>query len=137
MQPLKPMLASVVDSSKLSVLLKDEKLLLEPKYDGERMMIHKNGDKLMYWTRNAKNYTAQYGPKFDPVILKNISPSVNNCILDGEFLLYDGSAKQFKEFGSNRTFATSGVYFTQVDNVKLWFCYMVFDLLFLNGESLI
>jgi DNA ligase-4 len=136
MQPLRPMLASVVDSAKLGVLLKDEKLLLEPKYDGERMMIHKNGGKVMYWTRNAKNYTATYGPKFDKVILDQLH-DVDNCILDGEFMLYDAAAKRFKDFGQNRTFATSGVAFADVAAAQEWFCYCVFDIVFLNGESLV
>lgn len=137
MQPLKPMLASVVESAKLSVLLKDERLFVEPKYDGERMMIHKNGDAFMYWTRNARNYTAQYAPKFDAVLKAQLGAHVQNCILDGEFLLYDDTTKRFHEFGHNRTFATSGVDFSDVDGVKQWFCYCVFDIVFLNGESLV
>jgi DNA ligase-4 len=138
MQPLKPMLASVVDSSKLSVLLRDERLFVEPKYDGERMMIHVNADKIMYWTRNARNYTASYGPKFNHVLRKQLV-NVSNVILDGEFLLYDGVAKKFKEFGQNRTHAATGLGNIDNDdaqNDSQWFCYCVFDVVFLNGESL-
>ena len=137
MQPLKPMLASVVDSAKLSVLLKDERLLIEPKYDGERMMIHVTRDKIMYWTRNARNYTAQYGPKYDAVLRAQLKPGTDNCILDGEFMLYDGVANKFCDFGQNRTFAASGVTSDEIDGVKQWFCYCVFDIVFLNGESLV
>jgi DNA ligase-4 len=136
MQPLKPMLASVVDSAKLAILLRDEKLMVEPKYDGERMMLHISPDKIMYWTRNARNYTSQYGPKFDTIVRSQVK-NVTTCILDGEFLLYDGNAQRFREFGHNRTFAASGLEFGDIDLVKQWFCYCIFDIVFLNGESLV
>lgn len=174
-QPLKPMLASIVTSAKLAALLQTESLLVEPKFDGERMMIHASCDgKIQYWTRNAKNYTALYGPKFNDTIMASIfhrrasegaSSSgligVTNIILDGEFLLYDSVARTYKEFGSNRTFALSNpmggdraelgaihspqnaaagvpsVGNENEDDGALWFCYQVFDVVFLNGESLL
>ena len=157
MQPFKPMLASVVNSDKLNILLKDERMLIEPKFDGERMMIHVSPDRIMYWTRNAKNYSPLYGAKFDAVLRASIKPGVTSTILDGEFLLYDGVAKKFKEFGKNRTFATSvrrpfpafdkmawgaggdgaAAGEDELDDGSAWFCYEVFDVLFLNGESLL
>ena len=153
-QPLKPMLASVVETSKLTALLQEEhgehRLLTEPKYDGERMMIHVSRTgideagatasaamKITYWTRNAKNFTAQYAPRFDPVIQQCLAKGTNNVILDGEFLVYDAARKTFKPFGSNRTFATSGVEFADIDGVQTWFCYWCFDVVFLDGQPLV
>lgn len=172
-QPFKPMLASVANSAKLAALLEVEQLIVEPKYDGERMMLHisntssdTSSAKIQYWTRNAKNYTALYGPKFDHVIReavlnKHASTAVSNLILDGEFLLYDSDTKEFKEFGQNRTYAVQGTAAggglkmlgdgmarsqaeqrsdegsSAIDESKLWFCYQVFDIIFLNGESLL
>lgn len=181
-QPFKPMLASVVNSAKLSALLQMETIIVEPKFDGERMMIHYDAGtgKIQYWTRNAKNYTAMYGPKFDDVFREALGSgsrgqqllSVSNVILDGEFLLWDSVTKEYKEFGGNRTFALSGggglglstkandpmkvelnvdapiMMPSQAgllldpsqsphDSSHLWFCYQVFDVVFLNGQSLL
>ena len=88
-RPFRPMLASVVASDKLAALLEGERLIVEPKYDGERILLHFDASstagvgggaagggggldvptaKVLYWSRNAKNSTHLYAPKFDPVI---------------------------------------------------------------------
>lgn len=36
-------------------------------------MIHKLGSKIKYFTRNAKDYTDYYAPKFDHVVLKHVT----------------------------------------------------------------
>eukprot|EP00760_Papus_ankaliazontas_P034983 PhM_4_TR7572/c1_g1_i1/m.7768/K10777/LIG4, DNL4; DNA ligase 4 len=153
MQPFRPMLAGHVDPSKLQVLLKESRLSVEGKYDGERIMIHKNGMEVQYWTRNGKNYTDVYGPKFNPVVLKSVKAS--SAILDGEMLVWDAAKGQFKEFGSNRTHALaaertevgataiygtidSGPQTTSTSTAaqKEWFCYCAFDLLLVEGENI-
>ncbi|CAD2218585.1 DNA ligase N terminus/ATP dependent DNA ligase domain/RNA ligase/ATP dependent DNA ligase C terminal region containing protein, putative [Angomonas deanei] len=153
-QPLRPMLASLVTSKRLEALLQEGHLVMEPKYDGERIMIHVGGDSIKYWTRNAKDYTPLYGPKFDPTVREcfaiGSTPSfslggkrvgaLENVILDGEFLVFDKTIGNFSDFGYNRTFANAkeAVMITgeEVDGESRWFCYMVFDIVFLNGNSL-
>lgn len=127
MRPFKPMLASVVASDKLQTLLEGERLLVEPKYDGERILLHFDANpqaaggspRIMYWSRNAKNSSHHYAPKFDPIIKSCVTwegvmssmpntghyLTVKNCVLDGELLLYDKEKRRFVDFGHNRTFA--------------------------------
>jgi len=137
MQPFKPMLAGHVDPPKLSLLLQQSKVVVEAKFDGERIMIHKNGDNIQYWTRNAKDYTAVYGPKFNPIVLQSVrSPSV---ILDGEMLVWDGIRNQFKDFGSNRTHGNAASDQKTdggggVPAANEWFCYCCFDIVLCHGE---
>jgi DNA ligase-4 len=66
------MLASLANPDKLSVMLTASSFVVEPKYDGERIAIHKQGDKIKFFTRNSKDYTNLYGPKFNHVIIKQI-----------------------------------------------------------------
>lgn len=163
--PLSPMLASPVTARKLEQLLAVGSILLEPKYDGERIMLHLDACKTMYWTRNTKNFTAYYGPKFDAVartafpvgarrtITASASTSsvitLENCILDGEFLVYDGELRAYLEFGLNRTFATATAAELAAAGTdallgdggdgsgRRWFSYIVFDLVLLNGQPLL
>ena len=133
MRPFKPMLAAVVESDKLQVLLRDEKILVEPKFDGERLLVHYHRPKstatesaasssssasaspmprCSYFTRNCKDYTAAYGPKLTPAVqafFASCTTPVSNCILDSEVLLYDKARKTYVPFGQNRTFALGGV----------------------------
>lgn len=190
--PLRPMLASPVSAKKLEQLLQHGggsggggggSIYLEPKYDGERIMVHVDANRVMYWTRNAKNYTGIYGQKFDSTMRDcfrvgssicirhvtnlNSAQSVDdgatkasesaegaapaepqsvlleNAIFDGELLVYDSATKSFAPFGANRTFAIAGtkpVYLNDagsaVDGTQQCFCYMVFDIVLLNGKSL-
>eukprot|EP01064_Diplonema_japonicum_P029596 TRINITY_DN4833_c0_g1_i1.p1 TRINITY_DN4833_c0_g1~~TRINITY_DN4833_c0_g1_i1.p1 ORF type:complete len:974 (+),score=264.38 TRINITY_DN4833_c0_g1_i1:1957-4878(+) len=132
-KPFSPMLASLITKEKLEMLLSTEKLTVEPKYDGERMLLHyqklPTGEhRTMFWTRNTKDYTDVYGPKFEQPIKDCMK--CDNCILDGEFLVYDNTLKGFKAFGTNKTFALGN------STNDEQFCFMAFDVILLNGEVL-
>lgn len=71
----KPMLASLANPDKLPGMLISNNLAVEPKYDGERIAIHKQGDTIKYFTRNSKDYTELYGPKFDHIIKMHVKVS--------------------------------------------------------------
>jgi DNA ligase-4 len=66
------MLASLANPEKLPSMLTANSLVVEPKYDGERIAIHKQGDQIKFFTRNSKDYTNLYGPKFNHVINKYV-----------------------------------------------------------------
>ena len=130
-RPFAPMLASLVSKDKLDMLLSTEKMTVEPKYDGERHLLHfqRNTKKLMFWTRNAKDYSDVYGPKFLLQTLESIN--CETCIIDGELLVYSKKLNGYKPFGTNKTFALDNE-----TNVDENFCYLAFDIVFLNGEVL-
>ena len=56
-------------------------LLLEYKYDGMRILIHKKGDKVWLFTRNLEDITKQF-PDIVELVRKNIK--ADKCIIDGE-----------------------------------------------------
>eukprot|EP01060_Flectonema_neradi_P016212 TRINITY_DN22801_c0_g1_i1.p1 TRINITY_DN22801_c0_g1~~TRINITY_DN22801_c0_g1_i1.p1 ORF type:complete len:1027 (+),score=168.26 TRINITY_DN22801_c0_g1_i1:49-3081(+) len=130
-RPFAPMLASLVSKDKLDMLLSTEKMTVEPKYDGERHLLHfqRNIKKLMFWTRNAKDYSDVYGPKFLTQALESIN--CETCILDGELVVYSKKLQGYKPFGTNKTFALDNT-----SNPDENFCYLAFDVVFLNGEVL-
>ena len=173
MRPFKPMLASVVESEKLQVLLRDERIIVEPKFDGERLLVHYHRQpnsnqssttstpQCAYYTRNCKDYTAAYGAKLSPSVQAFFASSatkVTNCILDAEVLLYDKGKRTYVPFGQNRTFALGGIIgggsgalsgatTCEDENNSSHngggggvggheFHLMVFDIVFLNNESL-
>ena len=59
-----------------------EKLVLESKFDGERILIHKRADKVQLFSRNCKEHTHTYMLLQDPII-KALGPD-SECVLDGE-----------------------------------------------------
>ena len=125
----KPMLASLLHPGKLSTTLSEGDYIIEPKYDGERILVHKKESEVMFFTRNGKDYTNLYGPKFSPFIRSNVKAKV--CILDGEFLVWNKELEAFKEFGHNRTHALN-----EETDVNEQFCYMVFDVLYLKDRDI-
>eukprot|EP01063_Lacrimia_lanifica_P009358 TRINITY_DN16347_c0_g1_i1.p1 TRINITY_DN16347_c0_g1~~TRINITY_DN16347_c0_g1_i1.p1 ORF type:complete len:1087 (+),score=405.82 TRINITY_DN16347_c0_g1_i1:63-3323(+) len=132
-KPFSPMLASVVSREKLAAILQSTQMSLEPKFDGERMLLHyeRQTMKLEMWTRNANDYTPVYGPKFTSTVLECVR-CAENCIIDGEILVYSRSTGAFKPFGTNKTFALDAG-----ENADEQFCYMAFDLVYLNGAPVV
>ncbi len=105
------------------------RLVLETKYDGERIVAHidKDAGRLGLYTRNARDYTGMYGPAMQSHIFRSVQGS--RAVLDGEMLSYDELAKSFVPFGNNRFVAL------QLD-ANQHLCYMVFDILYYsNGED--
>ena len=121
--PFYPMLAKRFNNFSVTKTMKGERFGIEPKMDGERMLIHKNGSKIKYWTRNRIDYTEKYGPSFNAIILKNVK--LKRCILDGEIIAWDNEVKAYVPFGHNRTVAKEA----QNKNSTRWLCYLAFDIL--------
>ncbi|KAJ7876841.1 DNA ligase IV [Mycena leptocephala] len=100
--------------------------IIEEKLDGERMQLHKRGNEYFYCSRKGKDYTYLYGKhlavgSLTPYIDKAFDSRVEDIILDGEMLVWDPTAaldKSKKEHNPRP-------------------CFKVFDLLYLNGQSLI
>ncbi|KAH7572526.1 hypothetical protein JRO89_XS04G0270500 [Xanthoceras sorbifolium] len=93
--------------------LHGKEVVVECKFDGDRIQIHKNGAEVHYFSRfiqrkeltesiKCRNYLdhSEYGPAMSNIIVQNIL--VDRCILDGEMLVWDTSLNRFAEFGSNQ-----------------------------------
>ncbi|KIY47685.1 ATP-dependent DNA ligase [Fistulina hepatica ATCC 64428] len=112
--------------------------IIEEKLDGERMQLHKRGKKYFYCSRKGKDYTYLYGAhpgegSLTPYIDKEFDPRVEEIILDGEMLVWDPVSESNLPFGTLKTAA--------LDKSKAEYnprpCFKVFDLLYLNGQSLL
>ena len=74
--------------------------------DGERLLCHKKGRELKWFTRQTTDYTEKYGPVMNDVILQNVS--AEEAILDGEMVGYDNLHERIVPFGFNQTVARVG-----------------------------
>ncbi|KAL8152343.1 hypothetical protein V2J09_010103 [Rumex salicifolius] len=82
--------------------LHGKEIVVECKFDGIRIQIHKNGSDIHYYSRNYIDHP-EYAHAMSNIIMENIL--VDRCILDGEMLVWDKSANRFAEFGSNQEIA--------------------------------
>ncbi|KAL7060099.1 hypothetical protein AAHC03_09872 [Spirometra sp. Aus1] len=101
MTPVLPMLAEPCRSAEI-VLQKGHKgggLLVEIKYDGERIQVHKKGTHFAYFSRSLKpvpTHKVKHLKEFLPVAF----PSANDLIIDSEVLLLDTQTKKPLPFGT-------------------------------------
>ncbi|KAI0051030.1 DNA ligase IV [Auriscalpium vulgare] len=112
--------------------------IIEEKLDGERMQLHKRGNEYFYCSRKGKDYTYLYGKhigtgSLTPFIDSAFDNRIDDIVLDGEMLVWDPISERNLPFGTLKTAA--------LDKTKAEHnprpCFKVFDLLYLNGTSLI
>eukprot|EP01117_Protostelium_nocturnum_P014981 TRINITY_DN575_c0_g1_i1.p1 TRINITY_DN575_c0_g1~~TRINITY_DN575_c0_g1_i1.p1 ORF type:complete len:935 (-),score=471.64 TRINITY_DN575_c0_g1_i1:93-2897(-) len=106
----------------------------EYKYDGERAQIHKLEDgTIKIYSRNLENNTGKY-----PDLIENLpraaKEGVTSYILDCEAVAYDRSNDKILPFQVLSTRARKSV---KMEDIKVQVCLFAFDLLYLNGESLL
>ncbi|KAG2197468.1 hypothetical protein INT47_003076 [Mucor saturninus] len=124
----------------------------EQKLDGERMLMHYDPelDKFMWFTRRKNDNSRRYGSssKDKNKLSGHIAGGLPNksIILDGEMIAYDPSVNGFLPFGTLKSTSVNdgGEVVESVDvNVdindptKPHPCYVVFDILYYSGRSLI
>ncbi|XP_051915152.1 DNA ligase 4 [Hippocampus zosterae] len=131
----KPMLAAVANIGGVEKQMANGPFYIETKLDGERVQLHKDGDVYKYFSRNAFDYTQQFGgsPRqgsLTPHIHGVFRSHVVNCILDGEMMAYDPSAKTFMQKGSKFDIKRLA------DDSELQTCFCVFDVLLVNSRKL-
>lgn len=134
-QPLRCMLCEQAKLVRLPFLLRDQNLYVELKMDGERFQVHKQGNDYRYFSRNDE-FTDKFGAKatgstFSASLDRKLDPSVKSIILDGEMLVWDQVERRFLAKGDN----VDARNLKQNHNLLQVYC--AFDVLFLNGESLI
>ncbi|KAI1319760.1 DNA ligase (ATP) [Mortierella claussenii] len=137
--PFKPMLSKRMPSAKDVVeSMGNMPFWIETKLDGERVQVHKAGNKYRYWSRNSTEYTHLYGAtptegSLTPFIHTLFNPKVENLILDGEMVEYDPATKEIINFG---TVKTAGGDHSSSAHKRRPFLF-VFDVLYMNGASII
>ncbi len=76
--PVKPMLAKAVDG-----IPERDDVLFEPKWDGFRCLVFRDGDEIILGSRNEKPLT-RYFPEMLPPLLAQLP---DRCVIDGELIV--------------------------------------------------
>jgi ATP-dependent DNA ligase len=84
--PVKPMLAKAVDG-----IPERDDLLFEPKWDGFRCLVFRDGDEIVLGSRNEKPLTRYFPEMLDP--LRAQLP--DRCVIDGELIVATGDKLDF------------------------------------------
>ncbi|KAL1555222.1 DNA ligase (ATP) [Salvia divinorum] len=131
-KPVRPQLALRVSNAAAAwKKLHGKEVVVECKFDGDRIQIHKNGADIKFFSRNFLDHP-EYGYGMSDIIRENIL--VDRCILDGEMLVWDKSSSRFAEFGSNQEIAKAAKDGLDSDRQL---CYVAFDILYARDTSVI
>lgn len=79
--------------------LRGRQFIIETKFDGERIQLHKDGEIINYWTRNMNDF----GPRGYDVMNGLFRHLPKRCILDGELLVWNKLRETWHPFGAIKT----------------------------------
>ncbi|KAM1610658.1 hypothetical protein ACFXTN_021040 [Malus domestica] len=116
-----------------------KEVVVECKFDGDRIQIHKNGTEVHYFSRNFLEHS-EYTHAMSDIIVENVL--ADRCILDGEMLVWDTSSSRFAEFGSNQEIAKAARDGLDSDRqvffiIFFFYFHVAFDILYVGDTSVI
>ncbi|KAG9094130.1 DNA ligase (ATP) [Ceratobasidium sp. 392] len=115
--------------------------VIEEKLDGERMQLHKRGNAYFYSSRKGKDYTYLYGAhvgtgSLTPHIHTAFDERIEDCILDGEMMVWDPALDKYLGFGTLKTAAIDQLGRVNAkDDDSPRPCFKVFDILLVRRPS--
>lgn len=133
--PLRPMLGSITrDLSEMLTKLQGRDFSCEYKYDGQRAQVHCDDQgKVSIFSRHLELMTDKY-PDLVALIPKIRGEGVGSFIMEGEVVAVDQQSGELKTF---QTLANRARKDVAIGSVKVEVCLFSFDLMYLNGESLL
>ncbi|QSZ31340.1 hypothetical protein DSL72_000903 [Monilinia vaccinii-corymbosi] len=133
--PLRPMLGSITrDLAEMLTKLQGRDFSCEYKYDGQRAQVHcDDNGKVSIFSRHLELMTDKY-PDLVALIPKIRREGVNSFIMEGEVVSVDRESGDLKPFQSLASRARKDV---AIESVTVDVCLFSFDLMYLNGESLL
>ena len=82
--PIKPMLVARMTLDNIINTFHEVDVIVETKWDGERIQCHLNNKVVKFFSRNGIDYTYLYGPKLSHLIISCVN--AQSAILDGEIV---------------------------------------------------
>ncbi|KAL5611999.1 hypothetical protein BROUX41_000438 [Berkeleyomyces rouxiae] len=133
--PLMPMLAGITrDLSEMLSNLQGRDFTCEFKYDGQRAQIHCDDQgNVSIFSRHLELMTDKY-PDLVALIPSIRGKEVGSFIMEGEVVAVDAASGSLKNFQTLSSRARKDV---EIGNVKVQICLFAFDLMYLNGQSLL
>ncbi len=119
-------------SSGQEIIEKIGECAVEPKFDGFRIQAHFRNGKVKLFTRGLEEVTFMY-PDVEKGILEQIK--AEEAIFEGEAIAYNPSTNEYLPF--QLTSQRKRKYDIEEMARKIPLKYMVFDVLYLNGENMI
>jgi DNA ligase 1 len=132
-KPIKAMLAQKVKTFEDGFKALGKPCAVEYKYDGFRMIIHKNNNKVTLFTRSLENVTKQF-PEVEEYIKKYVKGE--SFILDSEAVGFHKKTKKYTAFQDISQRIRRKYNIKELQN-KLPVEVNVFDILYYNGKSLL
>ncbi|DBA86388.1 TPA: hypothetical protein ACH3X2_005613 [Trebouxia sp. C0005] len=158
-RPVRSQLASAAKSPEEAFRrMKNKTFVVETKFDGDRIQLHRNGNDIQYYSRRGVEHGEYSGfTVMDTVVKKQLKHE--KCILDGEMIVWNKTRKVFEPFGGIRSAfsaardgkpvdsqiemaSSEGLYTSDPDynppcvgDIELVF--IAFDILFVDEESVI
>ncbi|GAA5941308.1 DNA ligase (ATP) CDC9 [Sporobolomyces koalae] len=133
--PLKPMLAKPTKAiSEVLDRFEGKNFTCEYKYDGERAQVHylENGS-IKVFSRNSEDMSVKY-PDLVVQLPHCIKEGTKSFVIDCEAVAWDSEEKRLLEFQKLSTRKRKDV---KAEDIKVKVHLFAFDLLYLNGESLL
>ena len=132
-KPIKAMLAQKTKTIAEGFKALGKPCVIEYKYDGFRLIIHKKDDKIILFTRSLENVTKQF-PEVVDYIKKHVKGK--SFILDSEAVGYDKKTKEYKPFQDISQRIRRKYDIEKLQN-ELPIEINVFDIIYYNGKSLL
>jgi DNA ligase-1 len=129
-RPIRMMAAKKLSDSSEIIEKAGPEVLVEYKYDGERVQVHKNNDDITLFSRRQEVITEQYP---DVVELVRAHVRAETCVLEGECVAIDpetGRSRPFQELMRRRRK-------TDIDEIReeVPVAVYFFDILFFEGKD--
>ena len=128
--PIRPTLAERLASAE-EIIKKLGKCAVESKYDGFRLGVHKKNGQVWIFSRHSENMTEMF-PDIVEAVRKQIK--AKEAIFEGEALAFNEEAEEFYPF--QVTIQRKRKYEVKEKTEEFPLRLFCFDLLFLNGKSL-
>ncbi|CBN75600.1 conserved unknown protein [Ectocarpus siliculosus] len=133
--PVLPMLAKPTKSiGEVLQRLSGQEFTCEYKYDGVRAQVHHKEDgSLRFFSRNSKDSSSEL-PDLIPVMKDCVKEGVSSYVIDTEVVAYDRETGNLLPF---QMLSTRGRKDVDAEDVKVKVIVEAFDMLYLNGQSLL